>query len=79
MDESCNEGRNESSTEPDPLSQSYLDCFVIRTGSVWTEVRVWPPDLCDGQTCGGTEMATAGSNTVAVRRGPPKGQDDITV
>ena len=50
MDGSWNDDRNESSPEPDPVSQSYLDICAIR----------------NGQTCGGTEVVTAGSNTVAV-------------
>ena len=68
MDESCNEDSNDSSPEPDPVSQSYLNHCVIRTGSARTEVSVWQPELCHGQTCGGTEVATAGLNTVAVHR-----------
>ena len=68
IDESWNEYSNDSQPEPDPVSTSCLDICVIRAGSARSEVSVWPPELCNRQTCGGTKVATAGSNTVTVHR-----------
>jgi len=66
MDECWNEDRNDSSREPDPVSQFYLDICVVRNGSARTEVSVRTPEVCDGQTCGASEVTPAASNAVTV-------------